>query len=103
MDFALTVVIGFLHSNVSVFKRSAMKIECTTEFGKYGPTYANVKVDGKLFCSGRDECECPEDMILGRDLNFILSLPELFEKIYLAGKNGLPFDLVINEEQPRDE
>lgn len=38
--------------------------------------------------SCRQDCECPEDAIFGRNLQRYDSIKSLIEEAYLAGKNG---------------
>ena len=58
--------------------------------------FYEIEVDGKKEVSASDYGE-PEDNTLGRNLNFVYSLPELMEKAYNAGKNGEDFKITHEE------
>ncbi len=68
-----------------------MKIEIESS-----DSYYSLKINGHHFCSASDECDSPEDMILGRDLAFMTEIPDLLKKAYEAGKNGEKF--IIKED-----
>jgi hypothetical protein len=55
-----------------------------------------IKVNNKIILSaGHGE---PEDNSLGRDLNFVFSIPEWMKMAYEAGKNGEDFNIIESEE-----
>jgi hypothetical protein len=52
-----------------------------------------IDVDGKekIYVS---DCIEPEDVMLGRDLNFVFDIVGLMKKAYDAGKRGEEFELI---------
>jgi hypothetical protein len=81
-----------------------MKVKAVynTDTSGYGDDSYNIEVDGEHFCSvGHIE---PEDATLGRDLGFVLSIPDLLAKAHAAGVSGETFELEeLDVEDDNDE
>ncbi len=54
-------------------------------------------VDGEEVMEAHDLSDCPEDAILGRNINSMSSVAELMEFAYQAGKRGESFSLEYKE------
>lgn len=78
-----------------------MKIEVYLKKDEYGSDERfELAVNGRYqFSIGNGLSECPEDAILGRDLNFVFSIPNLMKQAYEAGKNGEEFDIEWLDEE----
>lgn len=61
-----------------------------------------LEIDGKKVLMASDGGE-PEDNILGRDLNFVYSIPNLMKEAYEAGKRGEEFILETIEVKDSEE
>lgn len=56
-----------------------------------------IKMNDKVIVhAGHGE---PEDNSLGRDLNFVFSIPGWLKMAYEAGKNGEDFSIIDSEEE----
>ncbi|MEV2394443.1 hypothetical protein ABNB74_12615 [Paenibacillus larvae] len=46
--------------------------------------------------------ECPEDVTLERDLNFVYDIEKWIEQAYEAGKNGEPLEIIHENEEDEE-
>jgi hypothetical protein len=63
-----------------------------------GTADLEIEVDERLLgCCVGNMSECPEDANLGRDLRFVLKIPDWLGRAHAAGVRGESFDLEVIE------
>jgi hypothetical protein len=85
----------------SILKGRKMKVTVIKYCDEDYVDLCTIKVDGVYqFSAGGGE---PEDNILGRDLKFVYSIPNLMQLAHTAGKAGENFEIEVIECVNEDE